>query len=112
MLRLCLPTSRALLWCGMTEETPLQTMLISALEAHGIGYLYISELAKDSESLLHFADLLEAYVEDSLDYVLRETPMNSAGYSIVAGLRGLITRADIDHVASHFWALLDDSDWT
>lgn len=67
-------------------------------------HLYIQELIRDADQWTELADALADFYEESIDFVLRETPSASIGHSLVAEICMYVVGKDIfDNIARSYW---------
>ena len=66
-------------------------------------HLYIQELIRDADQWTELADALADFYEESIDFVLRETPSASIGHSLVAELCLNPGMSVFDEIARVYW---------
>ena len=67
-------------------------------------HLYIQELIKGADDWPTLADALADFYEESIDFVLRETPSSSIGHTLVAEICMYVVGKDIfDSIARTYW---------
>lgn len=72
-------------------------------------HLYIQELIKGADDWPELSDALRDFYEESIDFILRETPSNSIGHALVAEICMYVVGRDVfDSIARTYWEDKDD----
>lgn len=66
-------------------------------------HLYIQELIRDADGVWNLSMALADFYEESIDFVLRETPSASIGHSLVAELCLNPGMSVFDEIARVYW---------